>query len=265
MVPLWRRSGGWARSRRWSRARLSRLREDALALHVRRYLLGNLTGEALGWRTDLRGRLRRSAFGRRVAPPLKAGAGRRLTGSAAERSRLAHAELLKSTERPELAELREQALTGYEHQRERSAETERRANFFLVTAGLTTSVVLANAGLLLGADRLHAPWRTLAAAALAAASVCAIASGLRAMQAMMVSFLRTPPNSVDRILNRRSVVSDALAGLYVAALLAAQGRAGTIGDWKINRLRDARRWFVGAIGAVVLLTGCVLADAVWAG
>ena len=46
-----------------------------------------------------------------------------------------------------LEELLHQAETGYEHQRQRSSTLEQRANFFLGAAGLTTTLVLANAGL----------------------------------------------------------------------------------------------------------------------
>lgn len=239
-----------------------KLDAEGLYLHVRRYLIVDLDGETMRWRTDFSGRLRRSRFSRWVLPPLKGGSSRRLTGGAADRSRSAFAELLPSGDETEavLVELKEQALRGYEHQRERGAETERRANFFLGAAGLTTSLVLANAGLLLGA-KLHAPLRTLAAISLGVASVCAIAAGFRAMQAMMISFFRTPPNGVDRVLDRCTDSSEVMVRSYIAALLVAQGRAGAIGDWKVNRLGGARRWFVGAITGVMLLTVFVLAEA----
>lgn len=241
--------------------RWQELGNDDLCLHTRRYLLVGLADEPLRWGADPVKRFRRSSLSRWVMPPLKGGSRRRLTGGAAERSRSAQAELMTAIETPELMELKEQALLGYEHQRQRLAETEQRANFFLGTAGLTTSLVLANAGLLIGAGKLDPPWSGLAAGALAVASVCAIASGLRAMQAVMISFFRTPPNAVDRVFDRASLKGEELLRVYVAALLVAQGRAGAIGDWKINRLRGARRWFVAAIAGVVFLTAFVLAEA----
>jgi hypothetical protein len=238
------------------------LDEDKLALHVRRYLLGDLDGSPLRWHHgDLRERLRRTRLWLRLNPPLKGGASRRLAKGSAERSRKAYAELLEGVTGPELAEVRDQALLGYEQQRQRGAATEQRANFFLAASGLTTSLVLANASLLLGASKLGSPSRQLAALALGAASACAIAAGLRAMQAMMISFFHAPPNGVDRIFDRRTAQGDSLTRLYVGALLVAQARAGAIGDWKVNRLRDARRWFVGAIVGVVLLTSFVLVEA----
>jgi hypothetical protein len=256
---------------RWVRVRPSRpgrsrqgwetLDKEELTLHVRRYLISGLDDPPVGWRSDVRERLKRTLVWRWAMPPLKGGAGRRLARGTAERSRRAYGELLNDVKGEGLAQLKEQAVAGYEHQRQRGAETEQRANFFLGAAGLTTSLVLANAGLLIGASGLQPPWRGLAAIALGAASVCAIAAGLRAMQAMMIAFFRTPPNAVDRIFDRSTASGEEMTRLYLAALLVAQGRAGAIGDWKINRLRDARRWFVCAIVGVVLLTAFVLVEA----
>ena len=48
----------------------------------------------------------------------------------------------------------------------------------------------------------------------------------------------------------------------VAALLVAQARTKTIADWKIGRMKGARRWFVFAIVSVVALTLIVLGSAI---
>jgi len=232
-----------------------------LERHVRRYLLGDPAAEGIGWR-DPWDRLRRSMLGRWIVSPLKGGASRRLTAGAAKRSRGAYAEQMSGVTGDDLRELKEETLLGYEHQRERVAGIEQRATFFLGAAGLTTSLVLANASLLLGAGKLESPWLELAAAALAVASACAIAAGIRAMQATMITFVRTPPNAVTTVVDRRRLKADALLCSYVGALLVAQGRAGVIGDWKIRRLASARRWFFAAIAGVVVLTAFVLVDAV---
>jgi hypothetical protein len=158
----------------------------------------------------------------------------------------------------DLIELKAEASTGFDHQRERGSNAEQRANFFLGAAGLTTSLVLANAGLLLGAGKLTPPWQALAAAVLGLASLCAITAGLRAMQAAMITFVRTPPNSVDRVVGRRELKGDELNRAHAGALLVGQARAGVVGDWKVARLAMARRWFVGAIAGVVALTVIVL-------
>lgn len=240
-----------------------KLDSESLAWHVQQYLLDGLSEPGVDEQGSRRERWRRLPLWLRLNPPLKGGAGRRLAPGAAERSRRAYAELLKDVTEPALKELKEQALTGYEQQRQRSAATEQRANFFLAASGLTSSLVLANGSLLLGTSKLHTPWLQLAAIALGAASACAIVAGLRAMQAMLIAFFRAPPNGVDRVFDRRVASGDQLTRLYLAALLVAQARAGAIGDWKVNRLRDARRWFVGAILGVVLLTAFVLAEALW--
>jgi hypothetical protein len=240
-----------------------KLDAQTLALHVQQYLLGDLDQPPVDEQGTRREQLRRFPFWLWLNPPLKGGASRRLPPGAAERSRRAYAERLEDVTEPELKELKEQALIGYEQQRQRSAGTEQRANFFLAASGLTSSLVLANGSLLLGTSKLHSPWLQLAAMALGVASFCAIAAGLRAMQAMMITFFRTPPNGVDRVFNRRLASGDQLMRLYLAALLVAQARAGAIGDWKVNRLRGARRWFLAAIVGVVLLTAFVLAEALW--
>ena len=168
--------------------------------------------------------------------------------------------MVASSETTVLEELKEQALLGYEHQRERIAAVEQRANFFLGAAGLTTSLVLANAGLLLGASKLGSTYRVLAAAVLAAASLCAIAAGLRALQATMITFIRAPPNGVPRLMKRRHLSKDELLHAYIAALVVGQHRLSVIADWKIGRMKEARRWFVLVTVAIVVLTGFVLAD-----
>jgi len=237
-----------------------KLGTDELERHVRRYLLDDPAAEGVGWRTPW-DRMRRSMPGRWVFSPLKGGSSKRLARGVAKRSRRAYAEQLSEATGNDLRELKEEVLLGYEHQRERITGIEQRATFFLGAAGLTTSLVLANAGLLLGDDKLGSPWLGLAIAALAVASVCAIAAGVRAMQATMITFVRTPPNAVTTVVNRRGLKGDALLRAYVGALLVAQARAGVIGDWKVRRLASARRWFVAAIVGVVVLTAFVLVDA----
>jgi hypothetical protein len=238
-----------------------RLDAGDLRLHARRYLVLDFAAAALAWQEDRVECFRRMALGRWLVPPLKGGASKRLGPGTADRSRSAYAELLSEVHGEDLDELKEEARLGYEHQRQRGGSTEQRANFFLGAAGLTTSLVLANAGLLLGTSKLDPTWRGLAAIALGAASICAIAAGLRAMQATMITFWRTPPNAVPLVVDRRELSGEDLARSYVAALLVAQGRAGVIGDWKVARLAAARRWFIGAIGGVVLLTAFVLIEA----
>ena len=113
-------------------------------------------------------------------------------------------------------------------------------------------------GSLVGQDSLEAPWLGLAKATLIAASICAIFVGVRAIQATMLTFGRTPPNAVTRIYERRGKTATEVQRRYLAALMVAQRRAIVVGDWKVDRLRGARRWFMGLVGGVVVLTILVL-------
>jgi hypothetical protein len=238
--------------------------EKQLRAFARKYFIRDFGASGIG-AEERRERLIRSAPWRIYDPPLKGGSTRSTLREMFERSREAFAELLTSTDEPVVEELKEQALLGYEHQRERIGTVEQRANFFLGAAGLTTSLVLANAGLLLGANRLESSWRTMAALALMVASVCAIAAGLRALQATMITFVRAPPNGVPRLMKRRNLAKNELLQTYVAALIVGQHRLSVIADWKIARMKEARRWFVIVILAIVVLTGFVLADVFFAG
>lgn len=147
---------------------------------------------------------------------------------------------------------------------DRCAVLEQRANFFLGAAALTSSLVLANSGLLLGTGKLSNPWLSLAAGFLAVSSVCAVVAGLRAMQAAMTSFVRTTPSGVFAILSRASLYGSGMGRAYVGALLVAQNREEVVGNWKLERLKSARRWFLAAVVGVSFLTITVLADVVWA-
>jgi hypothetical protein len=205
-----------------------------------------------------------------IAPPLNGGAPRRVSPEAANCSRDAYFDLLlkimvSGDEREKaLEQLREQAELGDQRQRDRATGAETRSNYFAGAAGLTTTLVLANAGLLLGQDKLDNPLRWMAGTALLVASFCAVMTGLRALQASMVTFVRCPANSVSRIVARRnSPDMESLECRYIAALLLSQNRNSVVGDWKITRLQEARSWFALVIAGVVVVTALVLIQAVF--
>ena len=239
----------------------TQLSENELRFHVRRYLTEDLMSPRVHyWQHPFR-RLRLSAVGRWALPALKGGAARKIDKNSADRARDSYTKSLGMAGEVDRTGLKEQAEAGLEQQQQRGSGAEQKANFFLGAAGLTTSLVLANAGLLVGTDKLHDPWRIWAAAALILASICALISGVRALQAAMATFSRTPPNSVGRLLGRMKTDKDEFQRCHIAALLVAQGRAGTVADWKIERMSAARRWFAGVVAGVILLTGFVLANA----
>lgn len=237
---------------------------EQLRIHARKYLISGLTRESLTYTSNPVGRLRRSAFGCWLLPPLKGGACRRGFLDAVDDARPSYTQLLGASGGGDLEVIKEQALHGYEHARNRAANTEQRANYFLGAAGLTTSLVLANAGLLLGTGttRLSGTNLDLATIALGVASVAALIVGGRAMQGAIVTFGRVPPNSVSRLLARRGHDGDALLRAYIADLLVALNRTTVIADWKVARVAGARRWFVVVILGVVALTAIVLIEAV---
>ena len=161
-----------------------------------------------------------------------------------------------------MVELRDEALRGYQKQADRGTAIEQRANFFLGATGLTTSLVLGNAGLLLGTARLQAPWLGLAMGALAIASACSVVAGLRAMQAAMFTFGRAAPDGPSELFHRGELRGDPLTRAYAGSLLAAQDREAIVSDWKVARVKTARRLFLGVIGGIVLLTVFVLLEAI---
>lgn len=231
----------------------------SLRWHARRYLIVDLGAPGICWQgRHFWRRLKRSAVARWLFPPLKGGAKRRGITDVAKRQ--ARDERYRLLAAGALAEFEAQALLGYEHQRERVRGVEQRANFFLGAAGLTTSLVLANAGLLLDSDQLDPPWLYLAAITLGLATLFTIVAGLRALQATMTTFTRLPPDNVPRLDERLSRSEGGLRRARVAALLVAQYRTSAIADWKLGRLKAARTWFVAAVAWIVVLTVFVLVN-----
>jgi hypothetical protein len=253
--------GEWVRAfgfRLFEPSRMKEMNDDALRNHVRRYIVVSLTAPALGWDRPIR-RGKRGAIWRWLVPPTRGGTSRRsLDHDAVERSRTSYERILRDLSGADLVQVEEQATMGLEHQRQRGSGAEQRANFFLGAAGLTTTLILTNVSFLIGDEKLDDPWLAIAAGVLAIASICALVCGGRALQAAMLTFSRTPPNAVTKILSRRELRGDELRRAYVASVLVAQARATVVGDWKIARLGQAREWFLGVILGAVGLSACVL-------
>ncbi|HEX4305663.1 MAG TPA: hypothetical protein VHZ54_06495 [Solirubrobacterales bacterium] len=242
--------------------RWAQLRDDDLREHARAFLVANLSGPRVNG-VSRRKRLRLSAVGRWFFPPLSGGANRNPRNETADQVREHQTRTLTPTVDDDLAELKEEALRGHETLAERCAVLEQRANFFLGAAALTSSLVLANSGLLLGTGKLGEPWLLIVAIFLALSSVCAVVAGLRAMQAAMTTFMRATPSSVSAILRRAELAGPNLTRAYIGALLVAQNREEVVGNWKLDRLKAARRWFLATVVGVACLALTVLADVVW--
>jgi hypothetical protein len=247
------------RFKRWVRLSDADLRE-----HANAFLVGGFGGPSAS-ELECGERLWRYGIGRWLFPPPPGGVHRNLSDKTIAQVREQRIGELPPAGVTDLAELKEEALRGHAMLADRCAVLEQRANFFLGAAALTSSLVLANSGLLLGTGKLSNPWLSLAAGFLAFSSLCAVVAGLRAMQAAMTSFVRTTPSGVFAILSRAGLSGRNLGRAYVGALLVAQNREEVIGDWKLERLKSARRWFLAALVGVAFLAITVLADAVWAG
>ena len=251
--------GRWVRTvRPLTFHKWEKLNDEHLRQHAHGFLVGDFADAlvvGLG-----RERLRRSAPMRLLNPPLPGGAEKRLRDSTIESVGRHCAGTIPPVSAESLAEIKDQALLGHSTLADRCAVLEQRANFFLGAAGLTSSLVLANSGLLLGTDKLDDPWLIPAVSFLAVATVCALIAGLRAMQAAMTTFIRTTPNGAMQIMGRTGLSSRKLNHLYVGALLVAQKREEVVGSWKLARLKAARRWFLALIVGISLLTGAVILD-----
>jgi hypothetical protein len=259
-------SGVWVATRRprrfEDRSIWKPLGEDELQRHARQFFIDDFGSERMGWRGHLRDRFKRSSCWRWIVPPPIGGSVSYPYSEAVNEYRDVNTKDFSEAEGDDLLRLTEEALLGYEEQGARGAGLEQRASFLLGAAGLTTSLVLANAGLLLGAGELRAPWLNLSAGALALATLCAVAAGWRAMQAAMLPFARSVPNSVAELSRRGQLSGDDLNRAYAGSLLSSQSREWSIANWKIARLAAAQRWFLATILGVVALIGFVLANAV---
>ena len=251
--------GNWVRVvkpptfHKWERLGDEELREHAHGFLVSGFADPVTTGVCLE-------RARCLGLVRVLNPPLLGGAKKGLSDSTILSAGRHCAGQIPSGTLASLAEIKEHALLGHTTLADRCAVLEQRANFFLGAAGLTSSLVLANSGLLLGAGSLKNPWLGLALIFLAAATFCSVIVGMRAMQAAMTTFIRATPNGAMQIVERANLPSLGLTQLYVGALLVAQKREEVIGTWKLARLKTARRWFLAAILGISMLTAVVLLD-----
>ena len=263
--------GEWRQNARFSPAdarNSEAMKPKALRRLVRRFFLPDLDGEAVVRKpTDWRRRFRDTRLWHWLVPPMSGGAPRHVSkGPILKRCRADYLHELKHVSGADLAEIKEQIDEGYAGNRERIAGAEQRATVFLGASVLTSTLVLGNAGLLLGTSPdLDAPYLQIACAVLAVASACAIVAAYRALQATMSTFGRTRPTTafvVAKRLEKRKLRGENLTRDYVAAIFAASNRAGRIADWKIDRMKSARQWILATMAGVVALTIVVLADAV---
>jgi hypothetical protein len=259
--------GEWRPNARFSRFDIKdseALKPADLRDRVRRYFLPDLDGEVVVRKpTEWRRRFHDTRVWCWISPPMGGGAPRHVPkGPILDRCRKDYRRKLKHVSGEDLAEIEEQISEGYAGNRERIAGAEQRATIFLGASVLTSTLVLGNAGLLLGTSpTLDAPYLQIACVVLGVASACAIVAASRALQATMSTFTRTRPTTASVVFKRRKRRGDRLTRDYVASIFAATNRAGRIADWKIARMKSARQWILATMAGVVALTIVVLVDA----
>ena len=215
-----------------------------------------------------------------LSPPLAAGASRRLAYSQATRRA---EELFSGQISPSSAlEAVHEAQDGWEAGRQRLAGVDQRATFFLGAAGLTSTLLVANAKLFVGDDKLlDGAEAVVALVSLAVATALLVASGTYALMASMRTFDRVSPDTNLRVARRharsgpapkpswlpwrRRVVDAAGARREldrVGSFMLARHRTSLIIDWKLARLKRATGLFLGAGVALGVVSVAVAVEAV---
>lgn len=191
------------------------------------------------------------------SPPLAFGAPRR--GISTERGRTSFGSELGTLVTEELAA---EALAGYERARDRQLSVEARATQFIQAAGLTTTLVLANAALLRGDGRVHGTLGLILMMALLLGSVALVLSSVYGVLGTMHTFSRVAPNVTRRILFRSHSVGALSARRdSVASLLLAQRRTSLVADWKLARLKRAAAAFLIAVAFLAVASIVLVGDA----
>jgi hypothetical protein len=151
---------------------------------------------------------------------------------------------------------------GWEGARTRLTGIETRAATFVQAAALTSTLVLANQGLIAGDHPVrHAPAKWIFLAAILTASTALIISGIYGLYATMRTFDRIAPNNLTRILARSKISGAAAKNAHVAANLMAQRRTSLISDWKLARLKRATVFFGIAVAGIAVASGTFVIDA----
>lgn len=252
--------GAWVVRRIWKPSRWETLSEVRLEKKARRFLLSWNHGETP---RGLLPRFRLSLVGQLIAPSLPAGTKSHGIKDQQRSARNSYKSRIPDSAKESdlMRDLIDQARTGLEGARSREATAEQRAGFFLGAAGLTTTLVLANAGLLSGDKPLEGGLLVPVAAILIVTSVLAVGSGVRALQANMTTFARTPAYTAEKILTRADKPLADSQAHELASVLVSMNRSKTIGDWKNRRLADSRRCFVLVIVGMALVTTLVVSSA----
>ena len=192
-----------------------------------------------------------------VAPPLPFGAPTRFDAALKDDAAAKCADSISSKlSNDELEDLIHEASAGYRAHEARIAAVEARAGAFEGYAAAAAGIAAVGAALLSGDRKTFGGESDYALiAALVVAVFCLILSGVRAYQAAAKRFSWLEPNDADRILRRAVDAADdrRRARLcQLAALLIASTRADLLADWKLDRSKQATRYFSFALIWVIV-------------
>ncbi len=158
----------------------------------------------------------------------------------------------------------EQARIGYERQEARVQAIEARSGAFEGYATAVAGLVAVGAALLTGrgSPRPSEGWSGLFLLSLLLTAVwCLVLSGFRGYQAAVKRIDWPRPFESSEIIGRARVGGGdaAVTRDELAALLLAERRGGFLADWKLERLKQASRWFALALIALLLAALFLLA------
>jgi len=191
-----------------------------------------------------------------IEPPLPFGA----PVSIDHRTRSDAAKAYESVLRSEMGEdvreeLLQQANDGYRIQETRVAGIEARAGAFEGYAAAAAGLAAVGAALLGGTDKFGGRRDYFLLVVLGLAVICLVLSGFRAYQAAAKRFDWPRPNEAGRIVERADAARDdrrRLQSELLAALLLATTRGELLADWKLDRFKQASRYFSFALIWVII-------------
>jgi len=160
------------------------------------------------------------------------------------------------------AEILAEARKIYDSAEERAAGATTRATTLQGAVAIAGSLLLAGAGLILDGTKVHGTgWRVAFAAALLAAIVALVMSGVRALSATSTIHRWHRPTATDIV--RRSQLSLTQARVQLAAeTLVDYGFNSKIAAWKVAYLGAAAWWFRIALAVLLALATIVCAYAI---
>lgn len=268
-VGAWREEligGEWVRRWKYARHPGKKCSEATAKVRMREHLVKGTPGQgSLTWGRFWQ-RLIRHGTVRWFFPFLPGGGRRRIDIECANSYRRDEFDQLRQKIGDPAAEgtrsnlIEEQAEHAMASAASRVAAMEERATMLIGASGLTTTLVLTNAGLF-GEDGVGGTMRMVIFIILGLASFLSLLAGARAIQVTTINWDRGYPDSADRLAERASLPAEEMEVFRAAALVIAARRAVDIGSWKSKLLAQARSMFLAAIFLVFAATVCFVISA----